>query len=98
VPFVWSRSNGLQNISPSNLSGPGVAISGNGKVAGYVDPCACQLVGFWWSQSTGGHELVVPGQSAGMASGINNSGEVVGTYLVSSTGPQKGYILTIWDA
>jgi probable HAF family extracellular repeat protein len=90
--FVWSRSGGLQNIGlPGSASSSGNAVSGNGKVAGIVQ--FARQTGFWWDPSTGGHELDVPNQIANVATGINNSGEVVG-YYVPVEGPDKGFTWT----
>ena len=79
--FLWSRSGGIQDLGTLGaLDSQGIALNASGQVVGYSFVCACQTVGFWWSQPTGMVKLVIPDQVSSIAFGINKYGEVVGTY------------------
>jgi len=81
--FFWSKAAGIQDIG-GGADSAASAVNDNGVVAGYSNPCYCQNVAFWWSAAGGKQNIKSPGQLWSVASGINNSNEIVGTYYDTS--------------
>lgn len=95
--FLWSRTAGIQDISaPGSFESRGVALNASGQVAGFFDPCLCQLFAFFWSPATGMENLGALGGGHSFATGINQSTEVVGTYLDQNLS-QNGFLWTPQD-
>lgn len=80
--FLYSRTGGMLDLGTLGaMSSNGYAINGDGNIAGYGYVCACQPVAFWWSASTGMRKITRSGWLSGIASGINDQGQVVGSFI-----------------
>jgi hypothetical protein len=85
-PFIWSSSTGVQKLTGfTGLNGSAFGISGNGLVVGSKGT-GSRNVAFMWSSSTGETSIPdLPGTISSDGFAVNDSGVVVGRYLLSDT-------------
>ena len=86
---IWTRqfTRVLVPGAPAGLKGPSLtaaAINDNGDVAGFYNKTASQVDGFLKLRSGRFLTLAFPGATMTQAFGVNDSGEVVGSYTTGS--------------
>ena len=76
---VWGRDGGIEELVMSGTSSSGAAINSSGLVVGAADPShASVLQGFVWQAGGGSQWLGSLGSGYSVATGVNDSGSVVG--------------------
>src|SRR5208282_5076531 len=77
--FIWTQATGMQALG---FYGNPAGISDGGQIAGYYNDAS--PLAFFWSQATGFQDLGTLGGCCSQATGINDSGQVVGWSYTTS--------------
>lgn len=78
--FLWTSKSGMVNLGSFGGETFALDINNQGVVVGYSMDGSGTILPFRWSTADGMESLAIPGNNSyGIARGINNSGEIVGS-------------------